>query len=103
MTDPANPQGYVGGWVLFATRCGHPLAYAYTESGCTFFWHDFDHGSMTGPSVDTERHSATRLATQDDLDVLRRGDSCELCSLDTTPRPTEAGEGEAASRSPVTV
>lgn len=52
MTDPANPHGYVGGWVLYATRCGHPIAYSgETETECRFFWHHFDHGPMTGPSV----------------------------------------------------
>lgn len=85
MTDPANPHGYIGGWVLYATRCGHPLYYGETEFDCRLIWHDFDHGPMTGPSVDTETHSDTRLATQADLDSIRRGDSCELCSLDTTP------------------
>ncbi|MDI6104831.1 hypothetical protein QLQ12_40215 [Actinoplanes sp. NEAU-A12] len=86
MTDPANLAGYVGGWVLYATRCGHPISYGPTEYDCRFMWHDFDHGPMTGASVDTERHSDTRLATQADLDALRRGDSCDLCSLNTTPR-----------------
>jgi hypothetical protein len=87
MTDPANPHSYIGGWVLYATRCGHPIAYGDTELDCRFFWHEFDHGTMTGPSVDTDKHSDVRLATQADLDALRRGDNCALCSLDTTPAP----------------
>jgi hypothetical protein len=85
--DPANPHGYVGGWVLYATRCGHPLAHGDTEADCRAFWHDFDHGPMTGPSVDTAQHSATRLATRADLEALRRGDGCPSCSLATTAAP----------------
>lgn len=83
--DPANPHDYVGGWTLYATRCGHPISHADTEQDCLFFWHDFDHGHEAGPSTDTERHSSTRPATRADLDALRRGDSCDLCRLDTTP------------------
>jgi hypothetical protein len=85
MTDPANPHGHIGGWVVYATRCGHPFYYADTELQCRLLWHDFDHGPMTGPSVETEEYSATRLATQSDIDSIRRGESCQLCSLDTTP------------------
>lgn len=85
MLDPANPHGYVGGWTLYATRCGHPISHGETEQDCLFFWHDFDfdfdHGHGAGPSKDTERHSGTRPATQSDLDALRRGDSCNLCNL----------------------
>ncbi|MEV6801391.1 hypothetical protein AB0M91_24060 [Micromonospora rifamycinica] len=84
MTDPANPDGYIGGWVPYATRCGHPLHYAQTEFDCRLVWHDFDHGPMTGPPVDTGTHSDTRLATQADLDSIRHGDCYELCILDTT-------------------
>ncbi|MEU2169504.1 hypothetical protein ACH47V_27225 [Micromonospora chersina] len=86
MIDPANPHGYTGGWVLYATRCGHPIHYANTEFDCRLIWYEFDHGPMTGPSVDAATHSDVRLATQADLDAIRRGDSCELCSLDTKPR-----------------
>jgi hypothetical protein len=35
----------------------------------------------------TATHSDVRPATQADIDSIRRGDSCELCSLDTTPVP----------------
>jgi hypothetical protein len=85
MTDPANPNGYAGDWLVYATRCGHPLFYVDTELQAQLMWHHFDHGMMNGPSVQTERHSAVRLATRSDVETLRRGDSCESCSLDTTP------------------
>lgn len=84
--DSANPDGYIGGWVLYATRCGHPIYYGNTEFDCRLIWHEFDHGPMTGPSVGTATHSDVRLATQADLDAIRRGDSCEQYSLETTTR-----------------
>lgn len=74
--------------MLYATRCGHPIYYNDDEFPCRLIWHEFDHGDMTGPSVDTATHSDVRPATQADLDSIRRGDSCALCSLDTTPAPS---------------
>lgn len=78
MTDPANPHGYVGGWVLYATRCGHPLSYADTQLQCALFWHDYDQDDEAG---DLPQHSDTRPATQADVDAIRRGDACELCRV----------------------
>lgn len=73
--------------MLYATRCGHPLYYNDDEFACRLFWHDFDHGDMTGPSVDTDRYSDVRPATQADIESIRRGDSCDLCNVDTDPVP----------------
>lgn len=69
--------------MVYATRCGHPLCYA--ELQCCLLRHDFDHGPMTGSSTETEKYSAIRLATPPDIDSIRRSESCQLCSLDTTP------------------
>lgn len=84
MTDPANPAGYVGGWVLYATACGHPLVYAETQLQAQMAWHDLGFDEDHESAADLPP-AETRLATHDDLAALRRGDACEACRVSPDP------------------
>lgn len=76
-----DPPGYVGGWILYATGCGHPLYYANTQLRCQMAWHDL--------GFDQDHESAARLPAADTRVSPRTTTSrhCAAATCRVTPDP----------------